>query len=138
MSCSVRQCTYGDNCCMRARLTAALSQHFGYSTFRDGQLDVMLPMMHSRDVFARMATGAGKSLCMFLPPLAWSEQACAVVISPLNGLIEQQVSITEHHKFIFNNSTCVGKHVNLSWYSGHSCWWSCVSPGRSKWLLSHW
>ena len=53
---------------MRAILTRALGQYAGYSTFCDGQLDVMVPMMHSRDVVARIATGAGKSLCMFLPP----------------------------------------------------------------------
>ena len=59
--------------------------------FCDGQLDALLPVVHGRDVFVRMATGAGKSLCMFLAPLAISESAVGVVISPLNGLMEQQV-----------------------------------------------
>ena len=43
-------------------------------------------------MFVWMATGAGKSLCMFLAPLAVSESAVGVVVSPLNGLVEQQVS----------------------------------------------
>ena len=43
-------------------------------------------------MFVQMATGAGKSLCMFLAPLAVSESAVGVVVSPLNGLMEQQVS----------------------------------------------
>ena len=39
----------------------------------------------------RMATGSGKSLCIFLAPLAVGESAVGVVISPLNALMEQQV-----------------------------------------------
>ena len=73
----------------------------------------MLPMMHCRDVFARMATGAGKSLCMFLPPLAWSDTACGVVISPLNGLIEQQVSSTEYGRHFL--SLHLGGHAISPW-----------------------
>ena len=38
-----------------------------------------------------MATGSGKSLCMFLGPLAISEKAIGVVISPLKVLMDQQV-----------------------------------------------
>ena len=53
MSCSISQCTYGDDRCVRAKLAAALSHHFGYSVFRDGQLDVMLPMMHCHDVMVQ-------------------------------------------------------------------------------------
>ena len=38
----------------------------------------------------RMATGAGKSLCILLAPLALSDSAVGIVISPLNGLMDQQ------------------------------------------------
>ena len=65
--CLKKPCGYDEHCVARALMT-----HFGYSSFREGQLEAMLPIMHGQDVFARMATGAGKSLCMFLPPLAWS------------------------------------------------------------------
>ena len=92
--CLKKPCGYDEHCVAKTKLTSALMKHFGYSSFREGQLEAMLPIMHGRDVFARMATGAGKSLCMFLPPLAWSPDACGIVISPLTGLIEQQVSIT--------------------------------------------
>lgn len=51
----------------------------------------LLALLHGRDVFVRMATGSGKSLCMFLAPLALAESAIGVVISPLNALMEQQV-----------------------------------------------
>ena len=39
----------------------------------------------------RMATGAGKSLCMFMVPLAYSDSAIGVIISPLNSLMDEQV-----------------------------------------------
>lgn len=52
----------------------------------------MLPLLHCKDVFVRMATGSGKSLCMFVPPMAVSHDSMAVIISPLNALMDQQVS----------------------------------------------
>ena len=55
-----------------------------------------LPLLHGRDVFVHMATGAGKSLCMFLGPLAINESAIGMIISPLNGLMEQQVCYVDY------------------------------------------
>lgn len=40
-----------------------------------------------------MHTGGGKTLCMFLPPLAMGPMAMGLMISPLVALIDQQVSI---------------------------------------------
>ena len=89
------ECDAGVDCCCEAkvRLESSLHKYFGFSTFRPGQLDALLPVLHGRDVFVRMATGAGKSLCIFLAPLALSDSAVGIVISPLNGLMDQQVSI---------------------------------------------
>ena len=39
----------------------------------------------------RKATGAGKSLCMFLALLAAQKNGIGIVISPLNGLMDEQV-----------------------------------------------
>lgn len=75
------------------KATAALHTYFKYSNFRPGQLDALLPVLHGRDTFVCMATGAGKSMCIFLPPLAVGPDALGVVISPLNGLMDQQVQI---------------------------------------------
>lgn len=80
-------------CLARCRVTETLHRYYSFSDFRPGQLEVILPVLHKKDVFARMATGAGKSLCMFLPPLAISPSAIGLVISPLVGLMEQQVSV---------------------------------------------
>ena len=51
-----------------------------------------MPVLHGKDVLVKMATGAGKSLCIYLVPLAVGTSAVGVVISPLNGLMDQQVS----------------------------------------------
>ena len=69
------------------KLQEGLRKYFSYSSFRDGQLEALLPLLHGRDVFVCMATGSGKSLCMFLAPLATSEDAIGMVISQLNGLM---------------------------------------------------
>ena len=55
--------------------------------FRPGQLDAILLIMHGNDVFVRMATGSGKSLCMFLPPLVHSTKAAGSLLAPsgING-----------------------------------------------------
>ena len=65
----------------------------GSTVFRPGQLEAALAILHGQDVLVRMATGSGKSLCMFLGPLAKSDAAIGVIISPLNGLMQQQVYI---------------------------------------------
>ena len=51
----------------------------------------LLPVLHGHDVFVRMRTGGGKSICMFLPPLAISNTAVGIIVSPLVSLMEQQV-----------------------------------------------
>lgn len=74
-------------------LMHVLSTVWKYPKLRPGQLEAVLPVLHGHDVFVRMATGAGKSLCMFLAPLAAQESGIRVVISPLNGLMDEQVSV---------------------------------------------
>ena len=60
----------GLHCQARLRLEHALQRFYKFTEFRPGQLEAMLSVLHCKDVFVRMATGSGKSLCMFLPPLA--------------------------------------------------------------------
>ena len=80
-------------CAGKRKLEAALFSYFKFTSFHPGQLETLLPLMHGKDVFARMATGAGKSLCLFLAPLAKGERALGVIISPLNALMDQQVCV---------------------------------------------
>ena len=97
--CSNKSCPFvrgaagSEGCVAHGRLREALHTFFKFPDFRPGQLEALLPLLHGRDVFVRMATGAGKSLCIFLGPLAISAEASAVVISPLIGLMDQQVLI---------------------------------------------
>ena len=88
--CGISGCS-GLQCQARLRLESALHQYFKLPGFKPGQMEAMLPLLHGKDVFVRMATGSGKSMCMFLPPLAVSTTSMAVVISPLVGLMDQQV-----------------------------------------------
>ena len=88
---AVHSCHGGIDCSCKSKLREVLSKYFGFSTFRLGQMEASLSVLHGHDVFVRMATGSGKSLCMFLGPLAKSDMAMGVIISPLNGLMEQQV-----------------------------------------------
>lgn len=87
----VRSCHGGATCSCSSKLKEVLLKNFGFSQFRPGQKEASLSILHGQDVIVRMATGSGKSLCMFLGPLAKSSMAVGVIISPLNGLMEQQV-----------------------------------------------
>lgn len=77
-------------CCVYDKTCRELSR-FGFRDFRPGQLDAVLSILHGNDVFVRMATGCGKSLCMFLPPIVHGEKAAGIIISPLVGLMDEQV-----------------------------------------------
>lgn len=54
-------------------------------------MEALLPLVHWRDVFVCMATGAVKKKRVF----SWSQAALGVVISPLIGLMDQQVSTSQ-------------------------------------------
>ena len=73
---------YVDSCPGYQKVKDSLQQYFKYDTFRPGQVEALLPVIHGKDVFVRMRTGGGKSLCMFLLPLATSETSIGLVVSP--------------------------------------------------------
>lgn len=84
----------GVQCGAQEKASFALGKYFKHASFRPGQLDAVLPALHRKDVLVRMATGSGKSLCMYLVPLASGNSAVGIIISPLIGLIGQQVRIS--------------------------------------------
>lgn len=73
----------------REELRAKLKEHFGFSTFKGNQEDVILNLMAGNDTFVLMPTGGGKSLCYQLPALLMD--GVAIVISPLIALMKNQV-----------------------------------------------
>lgn len=78
-------------CAAYPRLINSLNTYFKFGSFRSGQLKAMLPALHGRDTFVRLPTGGGKSLCMFLVALSHEPDTLGVIISPLIGLMDEQV-----------------------------------------------
>src|SRR5690625_1132513 len=71
------------------QLETALQQHFGYSSFRSGQKEIIETILSKRDVLGVLPTGGGKSICYQLSGLMLP--GLTVVISPLISLMKDQV-----------------------------------------------
>src|SRR5256714_474204 len=69
--------------------SAALSEYFGFESFRRGQREAVDAALAGRDVLVVMPTGSGKSLCYQLPALMRTD--LTLVVSPLVSLMQDQV-----------------------------------------------
>ena len=82
-----------------------LRDFFGYSTFREGQREIIQAILDGCDCVGVMPTGAGKSVCYQVPALVFAgsrhtgelggfvpQEALTLVVSPLVSLMHDQVS----------------------------------------------
>ena len=83
----------------------ALKKFFGYDKFKVGQINIILNILSSKDVFCIMPTGAGKSICYQIPALIM--EGVTLVISPLISLMKDQVDSLKENGISANfiNST---------------------------------
>ena len=91
-----------------------LSEYFGYSSFREGQLNVIDSLLSGQDTLAVMPTGAGKSICFQVPALMFS--GVTIVVSPLISLMKDQVNalIQNGVKAAYLNSSLNEKQISLA------------------------
>ena len=66
-----------------------LLEHFGFDSFREGQLEVIENLLEGHSAAAVFPTGGGKSLCYQLPTLALP--GLTLVVSPLIALMKDQI-----------------------------------------------
>ena len=70
-------------------LAEAVSQYWGYNSFRPLQEEAMNAVLSGRDSIVVLPTGGGKSLCFQAPAVV--RPGVAVVVSPLISLMKDQV-----------------------------------------------
>ena len=92
----------------------ALSEVFGYDSFRPGQESIVSAILSGRDVMAVMPTGAGKSLCYQIPALVLG--GVTIVVSPLISLMRDQVAslIQSGVRAAYLNSSLTPRQFSLA------------------------
>src|SRR5829696_102298 len=73
-----------------ASALSLLNTVFGYPDFRGAQAEIVEHVAGGGDALVLMPTGGGKSLCYQIPALM--REGCAVVVSPLIALMQDQVA----------------------------------------------
>ncbi|MBO4438120.1 MAG: DNA helicase RecQ [Spirochaetaceae bacterium] len=103
------QCNFSEK-----SLISLLKKHFGYKSFRPGQLQVIESVLSGNDTLAVMPTGGGKSLCCQLPALVL--KGITIVVSPLIALMQDQVSQLEEAgiEALFLNSSLTLDQYSLN------------------------
>ncbi len=89
-------------------LLPLLKEHFGFTSFRPLQEEIIRDALAGRDVVALLPTGGGKSLCFQLPALA--RPGLTVVVSPLIALMKDQVDALQANGIA---ATCLNSSLTV-------------------------
>lgn len=102
-----------------------LKKYFGYTSFKEGQEQLIESILKARDTVGIMPTGGGKSLCYQIPALLLP--GVTLVISPLISLMKDQVDS-------LNDAGISSAYINssLSWGELEEC---LVLASRGKYKL---
>ncbi len=94
-----------------------LKKYFGYDEFRKGQEELIVGVLHGKDVLGIMPTGAGKSICFQVP--AMMKDGITLVISPLISLMQDQVKslIQSGIKAAYINSSLTQNQIDKALYN---------------------
>ncbi len=74
---------------MEVNLQSVLLKHWGFSSFRPMQEDIIRSVLAGRDTLALLPTGGGKSICYQVPAL--TRDGLCIVVTPLVALMKDQV-----------------------------------------------
>ncbi len=74
---------------MEINLQSVLLKHWGFSSFRPMQEDIIQSVLAGRDTLALLPTGGGKSICYQVPAL--TRDGLCIVVTPLVALMKDQV-----------------------------------------------
>ena len=89
-------------------LRVLLKKHFGFSTFKGNQEEIINNLLAGRNTFVLLPTGGGKSLCYQLPAII--TEGTAIIISPLIALMKNQVDAIRS----FSNEDGIAHFLNSS------------------------
>lgn len=77
------------------KIEQLLKNHFGFSSLRNGQNEIIQAIINGQSAAAIFPTGSGKSLCYQLPALMLPH--LTLVVSPLLALMKDQIDFLRAH-----------------------------------------
>ncbi|WP_302632200.1 DNA helicase RecQ [uncultured Clostridium sp.] len=80
-----------------------LNKYYGYTSFKEGQYEIISNILKGRDSFCILPTGGGKSICYQIPAMIF--KGITIVVSPLISLMKDQVDS-------LNENGIVAEYIN--------------------------